>query len=163
MRAVVQRCKSASVIVDDEVVSSIGNGICVFIGISRDDTGKDIEYMIQKLLSLKIYPDEKGEKWSCSVKDKQYEVLLISQFSLYCIFKGTKPNFHLCMEQNIAEKYYSDFVKAMKQAYSEEHVKDGKFGIKRQINVQHDGPVVINLECPREPVHEQAQSEKPEA
>ncbi|KFM65256.1 D-tyrosyl-tRNA(Tyr) deacylase 1, partial [Stegodyphus mimosarum] len=156
MRAVIQRCKNASVAVDDEIISSIGNGICVFIGISRNDTKNDIEYMVRKLLNLRLFSDENGKRWSHSIKDKQYEILLVSQFTLHCTLKGNKPDFRLSMGPETSEQYYSDLVKAMKQAYCEERVKDGKFGAYMQVNIQNDGPVTINLESPSESKKKQA-------
>lgn len=150
MRAVVQRVVKASVTVDDELISSIGRGICVLVGISRDDTKKDVEYMVRKLLNLRIFEDDKGKRWSTSVKDKQYEILLVSQFTLYCTLKGNKPDFHLSMGPDKSEAFYSEFVEQLRKAYVPELVKDGKFGAFMQIHIQNDGPVTINLESPQQ-------------
>ncbi|XP_054712412.1 D-aminoacyl-tRNA deacylase 1-like [Uloborus diversus] len=149
MRAVIQRCRSASVTVGDEVISSIGKGLCILIGISRNDTKKDIDYMVRKIVNLRIFEDENGKRWTHSVQDKKYEILCISQFTLYCTLKGNKPDFHHSMAADASEKFYSDFLSSMKAAYSDDKIKDGKFGALMQVNIQNDGPVTINLESPR--------------
>ncbi|XP_022249735.1 D-tyrosyl-tRNA(Tyr) deacylase 1-like [Limulus polyphemus] len=79
MKAVVQRVVKASVSVNNEVVSSIGRGLCVLIGISRDDTPKDMEYMVRKVLNLRLFDDANGKRWNHSIKDKGFEILCVSQ------------------------------------------------------------------------------------
>lgn len=148
MRAVVQRCTNATVSVNNEVISSIGQGICVLIGISKKDTKKDMDYIVRKLLNLRIFEDNTGKRWAQSVKDKQYEILCVSQFTLYGTLKGNKPDFHMSMGPETSEEFYSDFISEMKKAYSEEKIKDGKFGAYMQVNIQNDGPVTISLESP---------------
>ncbi|KAG8189123.1 hypothetical protein JTE90_028662 [Oedothorax gibbosus] len=148
MRACIQRCTKASVSVNGELISSIGRGICVLIGISKDDNKKDMDFMIRKLLNIRLFEDAEGKRWVHSVKEKQYEVLLVSQFTLYCTLKGNKPDFRPAMIADASEKFYSDFVAAMKREYSEEHIKDGKFGAYMQVSIENDGPVTINIESP---------------
>ncbi|XP_015914880.1 D-aminoacyl-tRNA deacylase 1 isoform X3 [Parasteatoda tepidariorum] len=146
MRALIQRCMNASVSVDGETINSIGRGLCIFIGISRDDTRKDIDFMVRKLLNLRLFDNDENKRWSLSVLDKKYEVLLISQFTLHATLKGNKPDFHLSMDPENSQKFYSDFVAAMKHAYDDQHVKDGKFGAYMQVNIQNDGPVTMSIE-----------------
>ncbi|XP_063297450.1 D-aminoacyl-tRNA deacylase 1 [Pelobates fuscus] len=148
MRAVIQRVTQASVTVGDEQISSIGRGICVLLGISVEDTQKDVDYMVRKILNLRIFADESGKPWCKSVMDKQYEVLCVSQFTLQCILKGNKPDFHMAMPSEHAEPFYNDFLQHMKRAYKPELIKDGKFGAYMQVNIQNDGPVTIELEPP---------------
>ncbi|XP_053315124.1 D-aminoacyl-tRNA deacylase 1 [Spea bombifrons] len=148
MRAVIQRVTKASVAVGDEQLSSIGRGICVLLGISVEDTQRDVDYMIRKILNLRIFEDESGKPWSKSVMDKQYEVLCVSQFTLQCILKGNKPDYHMAMPSEQAEPFYNDFLQQMRKAYKPEFIKDGRFGAYMQVSIQNDGPVTIELEPP---------------
>merc|ERR1711994_917371 len=93
----VQRVVKASVSVGDDLVSSIGQGLCVLVGISKYDTHKDMEYMVRKLVNLRLWDNDQGKRWSCSVKDKNFEILCVSQFTLYCTLKGNKPDYHMAM------------------------------------------------------------------
>lgn len=146
MKAVIQRVNKARVSVDGEVISSIGKGLCVLLGISRTDTIKDIQFMVRKLLNLRIFEDENGKRWNKSVKDYNYEVLCVSQFTLYSKLKGNKPDFHLAMAPEQSEKFYNDFIQQLRTTYSPDLVKDGKFGAFMQVHIENDGPVTIELE-----------------
>uniref|UniRef100_A0A803JY86 D-aminoacyl-tRNA deacylase n=1 Tax=Xenopus tropicalis TaxID=8364 RepID=A0A803JY86_XENTR len=129
-------------------ISSIGRGICVLLGISVEDTQKDIEYMVRKILNLRVFADESGKQWCKSVMDKQYEVLCVSQFTLQCVLKGNKPDYHMAMPSEQAEPFYNVFLQQMRKAYKPELIQDGKFGAYMQVNIQNDGPVTIELEPP---------------
>lgn len=148
MRAVVQRVIKASVSVDGEVVSSIGRGLCVLIGVCKDDTQKDIEWMVRKILKLRVFEDSSGKRWTKSVTDYDYEILCVSQFTLYCTLKGNKPDYHLAMAADQSEVFYNDFLKQLRSAYKPDLVKDGKFGAYMKVNIENDGPVTIQLEAP---------------
>ena len=88
MKAIIQRVSSASVSVDKQVVASIGKGICVLLGIHRDDNYENLKYIARKMLSVRIFDNPESEKrWDKSVQDLNYEVLIISQFTLYHILK----------------------------------------------------------------------------
>lgn len=88
MKALVQRVSSASVKVNGEVISSIGKGLCVLVGLHRTDTQKELEYIARKLLSLRIFDDPNtGKRWDKSVKDLHLEILCVSQFTLYHVLK----------------------------------------------------------------------------
>lgn len=147
MRAIVQRVTQASVSVDGEVISSIGKGLCVLLGISKYDTPKDIEYMVRKILNLRVF-DENDQRWEKSVVDKNFEVLCVSQFTLQAVLKGNKPDYHLAMGGEQSKAFYGDFLQAMKSAYKPDAIKDGKFGAYMQVQIQNDGPVTISLETP---------------
>ena len=109
MKAVIQRVLKASVTVSDEIVGSIQHGLCVLIGISRDDNDKDMEYIAKKILSIRLF--ESGDdtasagKWSKSVVDRDFEILCVSQFTLQSTLKGTKPDFHLAMSSEIFRSF----------------------------------------------------------
>ncbi|OWK03345.1 DTD1, partial [Cervus elaphus hippelaphus] len=131
-----------------EQISAIGRGICVLLGISLEDTQKELEHMVRKILNLRVFEDESGKHWSKSVMDKQYEVLCVSQFTLQCVLKGNKPDFHLAMPAEQAESFYKGFLEQLRKAYRPELIKDGKFGAYMQVHIQNDGPVTIELESP---------------
>ncbi|KAG2467422.1 NCKX3 protein, partial [Polypterus senegalus] len=135
----------------EEQISSIGRGICVLLGISLEDTQKDTEYMVRKILNLRLFEDDNGKHWCKSVMDKQFEVLCVSQFTLQCILKGNKPDYHAAMPAEQSEPFYNDFLEHMRRVYKPEMVKDGKFGAYMQVHIQNDGPVTIELESPAGP------------
>ncbi|XP_015712507.1 D-aminoacyl-tRNA deacylase 1 [Excalfactoria chinensis] len=148
MKAIVQRVAQASVTVGGEQISSIGRGLCVLLGISLEDTQRELEHMVRKILNLRVFEDESGKHWSKSVMDKQYEVLCVSQFTLQCILKGNKPDYHMAMPTEQAESFYNSFLEQLRKAYKPELIKDGKFGAYMQVHIQNDGPVTIELESP---------------
>ncbi|XP_037830496.1 D-aminoacyl-tRNA deacylase 1 isoform X2 [Kryptolebias marmoratus] len=123
MRAVVQRVTKASVTVGGEQVSSIGRGLCVLLGISAEDTQKDAEYMVRKVLNLRLFEDESGRAWSKSVMERDFEVLCVSQFTLQCVLKGNKPDFHLAMPAELAQPFYGSILENMRSAYKPEMIK----------------------------------------
>ncbi|OXB80824.1 UNVERIFIED_CONTAM: hypothetical protein H355_003735 [Colinus virginianus] len=139
MKAIVQRVAQASV---------TGRGLCVLLGISLEDTQRELEHMVRKILNLRVFEDESGKHWSKSVMDKQYEVLCVSQFTLQCILKGNKPDYHMAMPTEQAESFYNNFLEQLRKAYKPELIKDGKFGAYMQVHIQNDGPVTIELESP---------------
>ncbi|XP_076786012.1 D-aminoacyl-tRNA deacylase 1 isoform X1 [Arvicanthis niloticus] len=148
MKAVVQRVTRASVTVGGEQISAIGRGICVLLGISMEDSQKELEHMVRKILNLRVFEDESGKHWSKSVMDKEYEVLCVSQFTLQCALKGNKPDFHLAMPTEQAESFYNSFLEQLRKSYRPELIRDGKFGAYMQVHIQNDGPVTIELESP---------------
>ncbi|XP_047119349.1 D-aminoacyl-tRNA deacylase 1-like [Schistocerca piceifrons] len=148
MKAVIQRVLKASVTVDGEVISSIGKGLCVLVGISRDDTEADMEYLARKLLNLGIFEDDNGKRWNLSVRDKNLEILCVSQFTLYHVLKGNKLDFHCAMPAESSEEFYNRFLKLLRTQYKDDFVKDGKFGAYMTVNIENDGPVTVELESP---------------
>ncbi|KNC98362.1 D-tyrosyl-tRNA(Tyr) deacylase [Spizellomyces punctatus DAOM BR117] len=147
MRAILQRVSSASVTVNGEIVGKIGKGICVLIGISGDDEGKDVNWMVKKLTSVRVFEDGNGKPWTKSVKDLDLEILSVSQFTLYALSnKGSKPDFHLAMKSDQSKDMYTTFLEKLKAAYKPERVQDGVFGAMMQVNILNDGPVTLILD-----------------
>ncbi|XP_059612456.1 D-aminoacyl-tRNA deacylase [Phlebotomus argentipes] len=146
MKAIIQRVTSASVMVDQEVVSAIGRGLCVLIGICKDDTAKDVEYIVRKVLNIRLFEDGSGKRWSKSVLDEQLEILCVSQFTLYHRLKGNKPDFHLAMQGTEAQDLYNSFLGQLGQKYNPDKIRDGKFGAYMQVHIQNDGPVTVELD-----------------
>ncbi len=155
MRAIIQRVLKASVTVGDEIISSISNGYCVLIGISRDDTEKDMDFIVRKILNIRLFEDDnesaaKNSKWNKSVVDRDFEILCVSQFTLQSSLKGNKPDFHLAMSAETSKDFYNKFLQQMRTSYKSEKIKDGQFGAYMQVNIQNDGPVTIIIDSKKD-------------
>jgi len=148
MKAVIQRVTKASVSVDGELINTIGKGLCVLIGIARDDTPKDIDFLVRKILNLKVF-ECSSKRWSRSVMDEGLEVLCVSQFTLCSILKGNKLDFHTAMDGDKSYLVYQELLQRLKSQYDPEKVKDGRFAAYMQVSIENDGPVTIQLESPR--------------
>ncbi len=147
MRAVVQRVKSSKIIVDNELVSEIGVGINVLVGIKDDDTWKDAEYILNKIVGLRIFEDE-NEKLNLSVDDIGGEIHLISQFTLYGdTRKGRRPSFVSAMRPDEANEMYLKMRDALQESGFK--VKIGKFGAHMMMDIVNDGPVTILIDSRR--------------
>ncbi|KAJ5970815.1 D-tyrosyl-tRNA(Tyr) deacylase [Penicillium vulpinum] len=145
MKLVIQRVKSASVTVDSELVSSIGKGLLVFAGIGKEDTEKDAENLVNKVLKAKFWPDENGTQWKKNVKEIEGEVLCVSQFTLYAkMKKGNKPDFHDAASPDTARKIYDYFYDKMGEGYTPDRVKNGVFQAMMDVELKNDGPVGVD-------------------
>ncbi|KAJ5909842.1 D-aminoacyl-tRNA deacylase [Penicillium tannophilum] len=145
MKIVIQRVKSASVTVDEELISSIGRGLLVFAGIGHDDTEKEAENLVNKVLKAKFWPDEDGKPWKKNVQEMEGEVLCVSQFTLYGkMKKGNKPDFHDAAKPEIARKVYDHFYNKMSSSYKPERVKNGVFQAMMEVELKNDGPVGVD-------------------
>ena len=148
MRAVVQRVSSSKVTVDGEVTGEINKGLLVLLGVTHEDTSKDVDYIIDKVLNLRIFEDE-NEKMNLSLKDVGGELLVVSQFTLYgdCR-KGRRPSFSSAARPEVATKLYEEFIeKARKEGIV---TKTGQFGAHMMGDLTNDGPVTILLESNRD-------------
>lgn len=144
MRAVLQRVTNAEVKVDGEIIGSIGKGILIFLGVSDDDTEKDLQYIADKMINLRIFEDENG-KMNLSVHDIQGELLIVSQFTLYgdCR-KGRRPSFDKAGKPDFANDMYEKFIKYCSDSgLKTEH---GEFGADMKVSLLNDGPVTIMLD-----------------
>lgn len=144
MKFVVQRVSNANVKVDNKVVGKINKGYMVLIGIKEDDTIQEADYLIKKLINLRVFEDE-NEKMNLSLKDVEGELLLISQFTLYgdCS-NGNRPSFTAAAKPDKAEKIYDYIVQKCKDNI--EIVETGIFGAHMEVSLVNDGPVTIILE-----------------
>ena len=144
MRVVVQRVTQASVEVDKKIVSKIKNGLLVLVGLTHGDAEQEIKYMINKILKLRIFSDEKG-LMNKSVEDVDGEILCVSQFTLYgdCK-KGNRPSFQQAMLPDDARKMYESFIYEFKLSY--EKIQDGVFGAHMKVQLLNDGPVTILID-----------------
>lgn len=144
MRAVVQRVKHASVSVENNVVGQINGGLLVYLGIGKDDTHQDLEYLVNKVLGLRIFSDDNGQM-NLSVVDVGQSILLVSQFTLWGdVRKGKRPSFASAMEPGRANEMYETF--AQKVRGQNVTCAQGTFGAMMDIESVNDGPVTILLD-----------------
>ena len=145
MKAVVQRVSRASVRIDGQIVGEIGRGLLVLLGIGKADVAADADWMIKKLLALRIFQDD-AEKMNRSVTDVGGGLLAVSQFTLYGdTRKGTRPSFTDAMPPAEAERFYNNFMTKLRAATLLK-VAEGKFAAMMDVELINDGPVTIILD-----------------
>ncbi len=145
MKVVVQRVKSASVTIGNEITGAIEEGLLLLVGIHQDDTEEQLKWMCDKILKLRIFEDE-DEKMNLSVTDVEGGILVVSQFTLYGnAKKGTRPSFIEAAKPDIAEPMYEDMISYFKE-YSELDIQTGKFGAMMDVELVNDGPVTLIME-----------------
>ena len=143
MKIVIQRVKHAQVSIEQDVYSSIGNGLLLLVGVGPDDSQEDVDYAVRKILNMRIFSDQEG-KMNVSIKGIEGEILSISQFTLYAdTKKGNRPAFTGAAKPDIATRYYDSFNQQLSQ---EVPVKTGVFGADMQVELVNDGPVTIILD-----------------
>ena len=144
MKALLQRVSQASVTVEGELISSIGKGLLVFLGIHHDDTEKQTDWLATKIIDLRIFEDEQG-KMNLSLKDVSGEILLVSQFTLYAnCERGRRPDFIQSAAPDFANEMYLMFAKKLESLGIKP--KLGVFGGDMKVSLLNDGPVTIMLE-----------------
>lgn len=144
MRAVLQRVRSASVTEDGRVLSSIGHGILVLLGVGLNDTESDASWLADKTANLRIFEDDEG-KMNLSVLDVAGEVLVVSQFTLYGdARKGRRPSFSDAAPPERADALYLTYVGELKARNVP--AQTGRFRAKMLVNIENDGPVTILLD-----------------
>ena len=143
MRVIVQRCKRACVRVDDKVVGNINDGVMLLVGFTEGDSDKEIDYMVDKVLNLRIFDDNDGVM-NMSLLDIGGSVLSISQFTLYGdARKGRRPSYIKALGGDKAVKLYDKFNERLSK-YA--HVETGIFGANMEVDFINNGPVTIILE-----------------
>jgi D-aminoacyl-tRNA deacylase len=144
MRAVVQRVIRAKVTVENQTVGEIGKGLVVLLGVARDDSEVDAEYLASKIVSLRIFDDEQG-KMNLSVKDIDGGMLVVSQFTLYGdVRRGLRPSWIDAAAPEIAKPLYEFFLEQLSKLLSK--VSSGSFRRMMQVELVNDGPVTILLD-----------------
>jgi len=147
VRAVVQRVSRAQVSVGEEVVGKIDAGLLVMLGVSKDDSSVDAEYLATKVVGLRIFEDENG-KMNRSVVEMGGAVLAVSQFTLYGdVRKGKRPSFDDVAPPQVANQLYEDFVQKVRDAGV--RCETGRFQAMMQVELVNDGPVTILLDSKR--------------
>lgn len=144
MRAVIQRVSRASVTIDENTAGTISQGLVVLLGIKEVDTKKDLEWLAEKIIHLRIFEDSNG-KMNNSLADIGGEVLIISQFTLYgdCR-KGRRPGFSGAASPEIAEPLYQQFIQEVRAKNIV--TATGSFGADMQVELVNDGPVTLLLD-----------------
>lgn len=147
MRAVVQLTDRADVTVDNQQIASIGTGLTVFLGVGQEDTEQDANYLAEKIVNLRIFPDNAG-KMNLSLKDINGELLVVSQFTLYgdCR-KGRRPSFDAAAPPQAAVELYETFVQLCRNMGVQ--VQCGRFQAEMVVRLTNHGPVTMLLDSRR--------------
>lgn len=143
MRVIVQRCKEASVIVDDEIIGKISKGYLILVGFNIDDNEEIIKKIAKKIINLRIFEDD-DKKMNLDLNEVNGSILSVSQFTLYAKLEGRRPSFSNAMPYAKASKMYDLFNKTLK-SYNV-NVKTGKFGADMKVSLINDGPVTIIID-----------------
>lgn len=144
MRAVIQRVKEAKVEVDQKIVSQVSQGILVLFGCHKDDRVDQIDYLVDKIINMRIFSDEE-DKMNLSLKDIDGDILVVSQFTLLAdTKKGRRPSFINSMEPKKANEFYEKFIIGLKKQIK--NVQTGIFGAKMSVSLVNDGPVTFVLD-----------------
>lgn len=143
MRVLVQRSLDSSVLVDDKIVGRIDNGLVLFVGFTHGDSKKEIDYMVDKVINLRIFDDENGVM-NKSLMDVHGSILSISQFTLYGnAKKGRRPSYVDALGGEDASKLYDEFNNELLKHNIK--VETGIFGADMAVNITNDGPVTLLL------------------
>jgi len=144
MKILIQRVKQASVEVDNQITGQIEQGLLVFLGVHENDTEENIDYLIRKLINLRIFDDDNG-KMNLSVQDIKGSILVVSQFTLYAdCRRGNRPDFMQAAKPEKANALYSMFVDKLRSVGIP--TETGVFAAYMQVNIINDGPVTIQIE-----------------
>ncbi|MBN1291929.1 MAG: D-tyrosyl-tRNA(Tyr) deacylase [Candidatus Latescibacteria bacterium] len=143
MIGLIQRVDKCSVSVEGSVISSIGEGLLILLGVHRDDTEKDLYLLARKCTGLRIFSDDEG-KMNLSINDINGEILVVSQFTLFGdVKRGLRPYFGEAAEPEKAEKYYETFMAILTE--SGIPVKGGVFGAHMHLDILNNGPVTVSI------------------
>ncbi|WP_437398942.1 D-aminoacyl-tRNA deacylase [Flagellimonas lutimaris] len=145
MRTVLQRVSKASVTVDGKVISSIGNGLLVLLGIEDADNKDDIDWLANKIMNLRIFNDE-NDVMNRSVLDIEGDIIVVSQFTLHAqTKKGNRPSYIKAAKPDVAIPMYEAFVEVLEQKMGKK-VGTGIFGADMKVELLNDGPVTILID-----------------
>lgn len=143
MRVVIQRSKESSVSVSGKLINKIDSGLTIFVGITHDDTDTDLDYIVKKVVNLRIFDDENGVM-NKSILDVNGKILLISQFTLMAnTSKGNRPSYIDALNGSLAKPIYEKLL-----AKFNDHVQTlpGVFGAEMLVNINNDGPITIIID-----------------
>lgn len=145
MRIVLQRVKSASVSIDEEVVGKINQGFLLLVGVGPEDSSDDASYLARKIAGMRIFSDENG-KMNLSIDQIGGKILSVSQFTLFAdTKKGNRPSFTGAASPDFATNLYEEFNELLRTEYGLT-VETGEFGADMQVSLVNDGPVTIILD-----------------
>ena len=144
MVAVIQRCSKSSVKVDNEIIARIESGLIVLLGVCSDDSIKDVDYIANKIVSLRIFNDQKG-KMNLSINETSRSVIIVSQFTLCAnIKKGSRPSFLNGAPPKIGEELYKHLISSLTK--SGLNVQTGKFGAMMDVQLVNNGPATFIID-----------------
>lgn len=142
MRAVIQRVTHCQVVIEERVHSEIGAGMLVLLGIEEADTEQDIDWLVPKIIKMRIFDDPNGVM-NLSVVDCQADILVVSQFTLHAaVKKGNRPSYIRAARPETAQKLYNQFVQNLQQQFGKT-IQTGVFGADMKVTLCNDGPVTI--------------------
>ena len=145
MRAVIQRVSRASVTIDGEVKSSIGWGFLVLLGICEDDASEDIDWLVRKVVALRVFDDE-NHVMNRSIMDVDGDILVVSQFTLYASYKkGNRPSWIRAAKHEVSIPLYEEFCRKLSDEMGKP-VATGEFGADMKVELLNDGPVTICMD-----------------
>ena len=145
MRVVVQRVSQSSVIIESDIVSSISEGLLILLGVENNDTLDDVNWLIRKIINLRIFTDIDG-KMNNSIIDIKGDIIVVSQFTLHAkTKKGNRPSYVNAAPPKIAIPLYENFVQVLKNE-SKLNVFTGEFGADMKVSLINDGPVTIIID-----------------
>ena len=145
MRIVIQRVQHASVSIDGEIHSRIGAGFLILLGVCEDDTSDDVEWLVRKVLALRVFDDEQGVM-NRSIMDVGGEALVVSQFTLFASYKkGNRPSWLRAARHEISVPLYEEFCRKMSDGMDKK-VGTGVFGADMKVELVNDGPVTICMD-----------------
>ena len=145
MRIIIQRVSHASVTINQQVKSSIGMGFLILLGIGKDDTEEDINWLVKKVIALRIFDDEMGVM-NRSIMDVDGEILVVSQFTLMASYKkGNRPSWIHAAPHELSIPLYNRFCNALSEAMGKS-VSTGEFGADMKVELLNDGPVTICMD-----------------
>ena len=153
MKLVIQRVKESNVKIDNKIKAEIGKGLLILIGISKDDTEKDAEWLVNKALNIRIFNDSEGIM-NKSIVDIQGEILIVSQFTLMALTKkGNRPSYIKSASHEIAIPLYDYFIELLESKIKNgisntlgKNIKFGEFGADMKVSLINDGPVTIIID-----------------
>ena len=143
MKLIIQRVKEAKVSINNKIRSEIGLGYLIFLGVGESDTEKEVDYLVKKVVNLRIMPD-KNDKMNLSIEDIIGEIMVVSQFTLSAnVQKGNRPSFISAADPKTGQHYYQEFISRLKNLGLT--VASGQFGAYMKVELTNDGPVTIIL------------------
>ena len=145
MKVVIQRVNQAEVSIDNKVIGQIKKGLLVLLGFEENDNEDDIEWIVNKVLRMRIFSDE-DHKMNLSLNDIQADLLLVSQFTLHASTKkGNRPSFVKAAQPKLAQDLYTKTISTFSENYNGK-IETGKFGAMMEVSLTNDGPVTIIMD-----------------
>lgn len=145
MKIVIQRVSEASVTVDEKKVADIQKGLLVLVGIEEADTQEDIDWLVGKIIKMRIFGDE-NDVMNCSVQDINGDIIVVSQFTLHASTKkGNRPSYIKAAKPDFAIPMYENFVQSLEKEFNKK-VQTGIFGADMKVSLLNDGPVTILID-----------------